>query len=102
MSNKNNIRPGKTIVFADGVERTIYPVTLRNMRKLMAAVKNLEVDESTTLDDDAINKMVEAAKIVFIGVDEDLANDPERIEDVVDIKSFNEMLSAAMGADPNV
>jgi hypothetical protein len=101
MSNKkNDLRPGRKIIFADGVERTIYPVTLRNLRKLMDVIKDLDT-EGNELNDDAITKMVGAAQIVLAQVDPDLADDPECIEDTVDIKSFNQMLEAAMGTDPN-
>lgn len=100
MSKKNDIRPGREIVFADGVERKIYPVTLRSLRKLMSAIRDLDI-QGDELTDDAIDKMVAAATIVMSTVDKDLASDPDALEDIVDIRSFNQMLEAAMGSDPN-
>jgi len=52
------------------------------------------------LTDDAIDKMIEASQIVLGGL-HDSADNAEEVEDLIDLKSFNTMLTAAMGADPN-
>jgi len=96
---KNDIRPGVKIGLGDGSTVTVFPVSLRKVRKLMKAIKGLDTDTGE-LTDDAIDKMVEAATIVLSGLHDD-ADDPEKVEDLIDLKSFNQILTAAMGADPN-
>lgn len=97
----NDIRPGTDVAFADGKVRKIYPISLRQLRKLNKVLKELDFENLTDLDDDTITKMVEAAAAILEKLDPKLAEDLDKVEDVVDIKSFNEMLAAAMGADPN-
>jgi hypothetical protein len=45
--------------------------------------------------------MVEAAGIALAAVDPELGNDKEKLEDVLDLRSFGELMSAAMGSDPS-
>lgn len=120
-SNKNEIRKGTPIVFGDGVERVVYPISLRGLRKLMVVMKAMdelqaeaqakavaEKGEDATLSlgdqmsDANIDLMVDAAEIILSYVDPDAAKTRDDVEDIVDIHSFNTLLSAAMGADPNV
>lgn len=118
MSNKKNeIRKGTKIPFADGVERMVYPISLRGLRKLMAVMKQMdeiqaavvkekaEKDEAVGLgdqmSDENIDLMVDAAKIILDYVDPEAAQTREDVEDLVDIRNFNELVAAAMGADPN-
>lgn len=119
-SNKNEIRKGTPIVFGDGVERVVYPISLRGLRKLMVVMKAMdelqaeaqakavaEKGEDATLSlgdqmsDANIDLMVDAAEIILSYVDPDAAKTRDDVEDIVDIHSFNTLLSAAMGADPN-
>lgn len=97
MAKVNNIRPGVEISFADG-PRTIYPVTLRQLRKLNGVMKSMESAES---DDASVDLMVEAAAIILEKIEPEIASDLDAVEDLLDIKSFNEMIAAAMGTDPN-
>lgn len=53
------------------------------------------------MTDEDIDKMVEAAGIALAKVDPELAEDPEALEDILDLRCFGELMSAAMGADPN-
>ena len=47
MSDKNkDITAGTAIVFADGVTRTIKPLTIRHLRGFMKAVKNLKGEDN--------------------------------------------------------
>lgn len=101
MSNKD-LREGRDVVFADGVKRTIYPLTIRQLRKFMKVVKELNTSDPTNISDKDIDMMIDATAIALEKVDAKLAEDKEAIEDIVDIKSFNQVLTAAMGADPNV
>lgn len=95
------LREGREITFADGEVRTIYPLTIRQLRKFMKAVKDLKVDDTESMTDDDVDKMVEAAAIALEKDYPDVAKDVDGLEDLLDLKCFNELLSAAMGADPN-
>lgn len=97
MSQKD-INRGINITFADGEVRLIKPLTIRSLRKFMKVVSAMDITK-TQLEDEDIDRMVEAATIVF---EDNKLKTEEDIEDLVDIKSFNELFSAAMGADPNV
>jgi hypothetical protein len=97
MAKVNNIRPGVEIAFSDG-PRTIYPVTLRQLRKLNGVMKQMEATES---DDESVDLMVQAAAIILEKIEPEIAADLDLVEDLLDIKSFNEMIAAAMGTDPN-
>lgn len=99
MSDNKDILVGTEILFADGKKRVIKPLTIRNLRKFMKIVKNLKSEE--TLEDADIDIMVEAAAIALAVVDPDLASDREKLEDVLDLKSFGALMSAAMGSDPS-
>lgn len=97
MPKVNNIRPGVEIAFADKT-RTIFPVSLRQLRKLNATMKQME---TVTDDEQSVDLMVESACIILSSIEPELAADPDLVEDLLDIKSFNQMIAAAMGADPN-
>lgn len=96
-----DIREGVEIVFADK-KRVIYPVSLRRLRKLNRVLKTMDV-ESNNIGDEEIDNMIDAA-IIALGdeFDADSEVDREKVEDIVDVKTFNILISAAMGADPNV
>lgn len=97
MAKVNNIRPGVEIMFADG-PRTIYPLSLRQLRKINTIMKSMETAEN---DDESVDLMVEAAAIILEKISPEIADDPDALEDILDIKSFNQMIAAAMGTDPN-
>lgn len=103
MATKTNVdfREGVEVVFADGVKRKIRPLTIRQMRKFMKSIKDLDALDSANLDDDQIDKMVEAAVIALEKDYPDIASDRDALEDIIDMKSFGILISAAMGADPN-
>lgn len=95
-----DIREGVEITFADK-KRVIYPVSLRRLRRLNKVLKNMNVNPGDIGDED-IDAMIEAA-IVALGdeFDVDSEVDREKVEEIVDVKTFNLLVSAAMGADPN-
>jgi len=101
MAKANDIRPGVEVVLGDYGKATIYPISLRQLRKLNKVLKNLDFESMTDLDDATIDQMVEAAAIALEKVVPELSEDKEKLEDVVDIKAFNQLIAAAMGADPN-
>lgn len=98
----NAVREGRDIAFADGKVRTIYPLTIRQLRKFMKAAKGLDKVENDELTDEQVDQMVQAAAIALEKDFPDVAADVDALEDLLDLKSFNALLSAAMGTDPNV
>lgn len=111
-NKKNEARRGVPIVFGDGVERVIYPVSLRGLRKLMAIMKAMDeasksededgvVSIADQMNEENIDLMVDAAQLILSFVDPDVAENRDDVEDLVDIRNFNQMVSAAMGTDPN-
>jgi hypothetical protein len=99
LSNKD-ILEGREILFADGKSRSVKPLTIRNLRKFMKIVKDLKTEDNLT--DADIDVMVAAAGVALAAVDPDLAGSPELLEDVLDLRSFGELMSAAMGSDPSL
>jgi len=100
MSKNKDIFEGTTIVFADGVERTIKPLTIRQLREFMKTVQDLNTEGG--MSDEDIDLMVKAAGIALRQVDPDIANDPDALEDILDLRSFGEVMAAAMGSDPSL
>jgi len=100
MAQNKDLHEGVEIVFADGNKRVIKPLTIRQLRKFMKVANELKTDDEAKTDAD-IDRMVEAASIALAKVDPDLAGDPEGLEDILDLRCFGELMSAAMGADPN-
>ena len=97
----NELNQGTKIVFADGVERVVNPLTIKQLRKFMKVVKDMD-SSKVVLEDSDIDLMIDAAAIVFEKLDPTIAADRDALEDVIDLKSFNAMFMAAMGTDPNV
>lgn len=100
MSKNKDIFEGMPIVFADGETRVIKPLTIRQLREFMKVVKDLNTDGG--LSDDDIDVMVKAASIALSKVDPDLAADEDALEDILDLRSFGEIMTAAMGSDPSL
>jgi hypothetical protein len=103
MADNHDIVGGKTVLFADGVERRIRPLSIRQLRKFVVIIEKLgDTSSAGGLTDEDIDTMVEAAQIIFEKIDPELAADKEAIEDAVDLLIFNDMMNVAMGnASPN-
>jgi hypothetical protein len=100
LTKNKDLFAGTDILFADGKTRTIKPLTIRQLRKFMKAVKDLNTEDGIT--DNDIDVMIEAAAIALATVDPDLAEDQDALEDILDLRSFGELMSAAMGSDPSL
>lgn len=100
MTKNKDLFAGTEIIFADGKTRTIKPLTIRQLRKFMKIVKDLNTESGIT--DDDIDIMVEAAAVALATVEPDLAEDTDALEDILDLRSFGELMSAAMGSDPSL
>jgi hypothetical protein len=99
MSQNKDLHSGTEIVFADGKKRTIKPLTIRQLRKFMKVASQLNTESE--MSDEDIDKMIEAAGIALAKVDPDLAEDPDALEDILDLRCFGELMNAAMGGDPS-
>jgi hypothetical protein len=118
-----SIREGRKIVFGDGKEREIFPVSIRNMRKMMKVMGGMD-QNMNEMDNDTIDTLLSAVRIVLETVDpklisaskialekknelitngkEEEAEDVEDpLEDVLDISTMQAVLAAGMGTDPN-
>lgn len=97
--DKHDVRKGVDIVFADGVSRRVHPLTIKALRKFVKIMEKMsDIEDMTTVSDDDIDTMVDAASIILEKVDPDLANDRERLEDAIDLTAFAAMMNIAMGA----
>ena len=105
MAVNKDLREGQDIAFADGVNRKVYPLTIRQLRSFMKIADKLNVDSDAGLSDADIDNMVSAAAIALQKVDPDLANDEDALEDALDLKCFGALMAASMGnevaEDPN-
>ena len=105
MAANKDLREGQEITFADGVNRKVFPLTIRQLRSFMKIADKLNVDGEQGHSDADIDNMVSAAAIALQKVDPDLANDEDALEDALDLKCFGALMAASMGnevvEDPN-
>lgn len=102
-SEKHSARVSANIEFADGEVREVKPLTIKSLRKFIKAVEDLNLG-SGAVDDETIDKMVDAAAIVMSQIDPKLAEDRDKLEDTLDMDVFNKLMTVAMGnniSDPN-
>lgn len=98
MSEKHEVSRGKLVTFSDDIERRISPLSIKQLRKFVKVIEKMgDTSDATTLSDEDIDHMVDAAEIILAKVDPKLVADREKLEEAVDLESFNEMMSIAMG-----
>jgi hypothetical protein len=98
----NSARISVDMEFADGVTRTVTPLTIKRLRKFMTIVEQLSTTDASKLNDEDIDKMMDAAAIVMEQVDNKLERD--QLEDALDVEIFWKLMQVAMGnkiTDPN-
>lgn len=100
MSNKDLVTGTEIQVGDNKVE--IRPLTIRQLRRFIKVVGDLNFEDQTELEDEDIDRMLEAASIALEKAAPELAKDVEMLEDILDLRTFNLILNAAMGVDPNV
>lgn len=97
--DKHDVRKGKDIMFADGKERHVSPLTLRQLRKFVKIIEELgNIEDATSMSDEDIDHMVTAAQIIMEKSDPDLASDRDQIEDAIDVEIFQDLMGIAMGS----
>lgn len=100
----NSARISVDMEFADGVTRTVKPLTISRLRKFMKLVETLSATESGNLGDEDIDKMMDAATVVMEQIDPKLADDRAALEEALDVEIFWKLMQVAMGnkvTDPN-
>jgi len=103
MSNNTDMFKGKEIVFADGKTRVVKPLTIKNLREFMKVANNMKTaNDDGGMTDEDIDKMIDAASIALRKADPELASNRDALEDILDLKTFGEVMAAAMGSDPNL
>lgn len=97
--DKHDVRRGKDIVFSDDITRNVKPLSIKQLRRFVKVIEKLgdTASDATTMTDEDIDTMVDAAEIILSKVDPTLANDRDKLEDVVDLVTFNDMMQIAMG-----
>lgn len=96
--DKNNPRKGDTFVFADEKERTVYPLTIKALRKFVKIIEKMnETSNAAAMSEEDIDMMMEASKIILEKVDPNLVADSDKLEEAVDLVVFNGMMQVAMG-----
>ena len=109
MSDKNvDLFKGTEITFADGVKRVVKPLTIKHLREFMKVANEMKTNDESGMSDEDIDKMIsesekyiEEDQIALRKADPVLAADRELLEDVLDLRTFGEVMAAAMGSDPN-
>ncbi len=97
MSGKTVLR--ETVIQIGEQEVTIRPLSLRQLRRFVKVVKLLD-GATDDLSDEDIDNMIEAASIALEKAAPELSADKDALQDVIDIQTFNLILQAAMGVDP--
>ena len=102
MTSNNDLFKGTEIMFADGKKRTIKPLTIKHLREFMKVANEMKSDNEAGMTDEDIDKMISAASIALRKADPELAADRDALEDILDLRTFAEVMAAAMGSDPNL
>jgi hypothetical protein len=98
MADKHEVKGGKVITFADGTDRRVRPLSIRQLRKFVGIIEKLgDTSNAGAIKDEDIDTMVDAAEIILEKVDPELAADRDKLEDAVDLVVFNEIMNIAMG-----
>jgi hypothetical protein len=94
------LRQGTEIAISEDKTITVKPLSIKQLRTFVKTIQDLDL-EKTQLTDEDIDRMVAIVGIILEKADPELAKNTDEIEDILDIALFNEILAAAMGADPN-
>jgi len=93
----------ETVTLQDGTEVTIAPLNIKNLRKFMEVVKGFE---KAADDLEGLDLMVEACAVALSKSNPELAEDNDRLEEVLDMPAINKIMSVAggvdMSGDPNL
>ena len=101
MATNNDLFKGTEITFSDGKKRIVKPLTIKHLREFMKVANEMKTDNEAGMTDEDIDKMITAASIALRKADPELAANRDALEDILDLRTFGEVMAAAMGNDPN-
>lgn len=101
MTTNNDLFKGTEITFSDGKKRTVKPLTIKHLHEFMKVANEMKTDNEAGMTDEDIDKMISAASIALRKADPELAANRDALEDILDLRTFGEVMAAAMGNDPN-
>jgi CRISPR/Cas system type I-B associated protein Csh2 (Cas7 group RAMP superfamily) len=97
MTTNTDLFKGTEITFSDGKTRVVKALTIKHLREFMKVANEMKSDNETGMTDEDIDKMVSAASIALRKSDPALAADKDALEDILDLRTFGEVMAAAMG-----
>lgn len=86
----------------DGTKVTVKPLSIKLLRKFMDVMKKMDAQSS---EEDNLDVLVEASGIALARQLPDIAEDTEKLEDLLDIPTMWKIIEIAGGikmADPNL
>jgi hypothetical protein len=91
------------IELSNGESISIKPLPIKQLRKFMEAIK--EMDSDNTTEDGAMDLFIKAAMICLENIKPELSTDKEKFEEVVEIPTMMKILEVCGGlklTDPNL
>jgi hypothetical protein len=101
MTTNTDLFKGTEITFSDGKKRVVKPLTIKHLREFMKVANEMKSNDEAGMTDEDIDKMIAAASIALRKADPELAANRDLLEDILDLRTFGEVMAAAMGNDPN-
>jgi hypothetical protein len=101
MATNTDLFKGTEITFSDGKKRIVKPLTIKHLREFMKVANDMKSNDEAGMTDEDIDKMIAAASIALRKADPELAANRDLLEDILDLRTFGEVMAAAMGNDPN-
>lgn len=101
MTTNTDLFKGTEITFSDGKKRIVKPLTIKHLREFMKVANDMKSNDEAGMTDEDIDKMISAASIALRKADPELAANRDMLEDILDLRTFGEVMAAAMGNDPN-
>jgi hypothetical protein len=101
MATNTDLFKGTEITFSDGKKRIVKPLTIKHLREFMKVANEMKSNDEAGMTDEDIDKMIAAASIALRKADPELAANRDLLEDILDLRTFGEVMAAAMGNDPN-
>ena len=101
MTTNTDLFKGTEITFSDGKKRIVKPLTIKHLREFMKVANEMKSNDEAGMTDEDIDKMIAAASIALRKADPELAANRDLLEDILDLRTFGEVMAAAMGNDPN-
>ena len=101
MATNTDLFKGTEITFSDGKKRIVKPLTIKHLREFMKVANDMKSNDEAGMTDEDIDKMIAAASIALRKADPELAANRDLLDDILDLRTFGEVMAAAMGNDPN-